>query len=541
MEGSYQHNVSLKIDNWNNIYNVSLIGESKDGVVIEGTTDGITSSTLELGNGTGIYVQDMTIRNNYDFPKENRFKGVSVAVTGGNKAVLKNVAMQACQDTYVTGKRTYLENCDIYGTVDFICGGGDIFFQQCDLILVDRGGDVIVASNTTADTKWGYVFQYCTVRAEDGATDVVDKSWDLGRPWQNEPRATYLNTTMEVLPTDIGWRSMSNIPTYFYEYNSMDSEGNALDLSVRGNSPTSTNTYTPVLTDEQAAKFTIENVLGGTDSWLPTEETAVVAAPANYRSSYDNGTYTLTWDAVADARCYVIFKDGEYLTNQIATSFETTEAGVYTVRAANEMGGLGEVSTPIKVVASPVATVTTSAVGWASVCFNNAVAIPDGTKAYYVSSVDKDGDNASMNLVQMTAVPANEGFIFNAPAGTYYLSAPSETPAAITNKLAGTLISTSVETNSIYVLAKIDANTVGFKLFSGTSIAANKAYLPATEIPNGAKTLSFTFNDDMTTVIDPRPSTFDSHPSVIYNLSGQRVSESYKGIVIVNGKKYVRK
>lgn len=541
LEGSYQHNVSLKIDNWNNIYNVSLIGESKDGVVIEGTTDGITSSTLELGNGTGIYVQDMTIRNNYDFPKENRFKGVSVAVTGGNKAVLKNVAMQACQDTYVTGKRTYLENCDIYGTVDFICGGGDIFFQQCDLILVDRGDDVIVAPNTTADTKWGYVFQYCTVRAEDGATDVVDKSWDLGRPWQNEPRATYLNTTMEVLPTDIGWRSMSNIPTYFYEYNSMDSEGNALDLSVRGNSPTSTNTYTPVLTDEQAAKFTIENVLGGTDSWLPTEETAVVAAPANYRSSYDNGTYTLTWDAVADARCYVIFKDGEYLTNQIATSFETTEAGVYTVRAANEMGGLGEVSTPIKVVASPVATVTTTAVGWASVCFNNAVAIPDGTKAYYVSSVDKDGDNASMNLVQMTAVPANEGFIFNAPAGTYYLSAPAETPAAITNKLAGTLKSTSVETNSIYVLAKIDANTVGFKLFSGTSIAANKAYLPATEIPNGAKTLSFTFNDDMTTVVDPRPSTFDSHPSVIYNLSGQRVSESYKGIVIVNGKKYVRK
>ena len=133
LTGPYQYNVSLKIDNWNDIYNVSLIGESKDGVLIEGTTDGITSSTLNLGNGTGIYLQDMTIRNNYDYPAAD--KGVSVAVTGGNKAILKNVAMQACQDTYVTGKRTYLEGCDIYGTVDFICGGGDILFKENNLTL----------------------------------------------------------------------------------------------------------------------------------------------------------------------------------------------------------------------------------------------------------------------------------------------------------------------------------------------------------------------------------------------------------------------
>ena len=348
LTGSYQHNVSLKIDNWNNIYNVSLIGESKDGVLIEGTTDGITSSTLELGNGTGIYLQDMTIRNNYDYPYAN--KGVSVAVTGGNKAVLKNVAMQACQDTYVTGKRTYLENCDIYGTVDFICGGGDIFFQQCDLILLyredDKGreqGNVIVAPNTTADTKWGYVLQGCTVKANPGEKVCSDKSYGLGRPWQNEPRAYYLNTTMDVLPNDNGWNNMSNLPTHFYEYHSMDKQGNALDLSVRGNSPSSTNHYTPVLTDDEAARFTVENVLGGTDSWLPTEATAQTAAPVVTASQMQ-----LSWEAVDDARCYVIFKNGEYLTNQTATTFTATEEGDYTVRAANLNGGMGLTSTAVK-------------------------------------------------------------------------------------------------------------------------------------------------------------------------------------------------
>lgn len=83
LEGTYQHNISLA-----KVYNVSLIGESKDGVIVSGTTDGITSSTIDLGDGTGNYLQDITIRNNYDFRAE-QLKGVSVALTGGNKTIMK--------------------------------------------------------------------------------------------------------------------------------------------------------------------------------------------------------------------------------------------------------------------------------------------------------------------------------------------------------------------------------------------------------------------------------------------------------------------
>lgn len=366
LEGSYQYNVSLKIDNWNNVYNVSLIGESKDGVLIEGTTDGITSSTLNLGNGTGIYVQDMTIRNNYDFPKAD--KGVSVAVTGGNKAVLKNVVMQACQDTYVTGQRTYLEDCDIYGTVDFICGGGDIFFNHCNLVLLYRQEDkrdVIVAPNTTASTKWGYVLQGCTIKAMEGENTLANKNYTLGRDWQNEPRANYLNTVMELQPSDEGWENMGGAkPTHFYEYGSTDKEGNVLDLSARQAPSHSTNLpYSPVLTAEQAAKFTVENVLGGTDSWLPTEQTVMTKAPI----VASEGS-TLSWADVEDARCYVIFKDGEYLTNMTALTLTEAEPGTYTVRAANAMGGLGKTSNTVTIpsassgiddIAAPTSTKTT--------------------------------------------------------------------------------------------------------------------------------------------------------------------------------------
>ena len=264
-EGTYQHNISLA-----KAYNVSLIGESKDGVIVSGTTDGITSSTIDLGDGTGNYLQDITIRNNYDFRAE-QLKGVSVALTGGNKTIMKNVALQASQDTYVTGKRTYLEDCDIYGTTDFICGGGDIYFERCNLILGNKSGNVISAPSTSPDNKWGYVF--------------------------------------------------------------------------RKNSPTSTNSYKPVLTEDEAQRFTLRNVLGGTDSWDAATFTKQCAAPAD--AAADGAA--LQWAAVENALCYVVFKDGEYAGNTTATSFNLSAAGTYCVRAANAMGGMGEPSAPVEV------------------------------------------------------------------------------------------------------------------------------------------------------------------------------------------------
>ena len=265
LEGAYQHNISLA-----KVYNVSLIGESKDGVIVSGTTDGITSSTIDLGDGTGNYLQDITIRNNYDFRAE-QLKGVSVALTGGNKTIMKNVALQASQDTYVTGKRTYLEDCDIYGTTDFICGGGDIYFERCNLILGNKSGNVISAPSTSPDNKWGYVF--------------------------------------------------------------------------RKNSPTSTNSYKPVLTEDEAQRFTLRNVLGGTDSWDAATFTKQCAAPAD--AAADGAA--LQWAAVENALCYVVFKDGEYAGNTTATSFNLSAAGTYSVRAANAMGGMGEPSAPVEV------------------------------------------------------------------------------------------------------------------------------------------------------------------------------------------------
>lgn len=330
-------------------YNVSLIGESRDGVIIHGETDGISNPVLNLRDRTGFYLQDLTVRNDYDYGLEV-LKGVAVALYGGDKTIMKNVRLLSNQDTQVTGHRAYFEDCDIHGTVDFICGAGDNYYYHTDLVLENRGGDVIAAPSTNASQRWGYVFDHCTIKPMEGATAVTDGSYYLGRPWQNEPRATYLHTTMEVIPAAAGWTVMSTLPTHFYEYDSRDADNAVVDLSARTNSPSSTNTYTPVLTDDEAAAFTVRNVLGGTDAWDAAAMAAQVAAPANVTL---NGT-VIAWDAVEDAKLYVVLKDGAYITNTTENSYTVSANGTYTVKAANRFGGLGAASN--SVVYDPTAT-----------------------------------------------------------------------------------------------------------------------------------------------------------------------------------------
>lgn len=530
LTGNYQHNVSL-----DKIYNVSLIGESKDGVLIEGTTNGITSSTLHLGdNGTGKYIQDLTIRNNYDF-RATAFKGVSVAVTGGNKTIMKNVAMQSSQDTYVTSKRTYLEDCDIYGITDFICGGGDIFFEHCNLILGNKSGNVIVAPNTDAATQWGYVLNNCTVKADDGATKVTDKSWNLGRPWQNEPRAYFLYTKMNVLCSDAGWTTMSNLPTHFYEYKSVDKNGKEIDLSTRKNSPTSTNKYTPVLTDAEAVEFTAYNVVGGNDGWDVAAYTKQVTAPTELIAA-NNGT--LTWNKVEDALLYAIFKDGKYIANTTECEYTATENGTYTVRAANEMGGLGEASETVEV--NLTITAKLSAGGMGTFCATKTVKTPNGLTAY---TATVNNNTVTLNKIEDGIIPANNGVVLSGEANaTYDMEyATSDKTQLEGNDLKGTLERTLIENDYSFVLVYDNTENVSyFKNFkNGAYIPANKAYL---EIPTATQNTMLRVvinNGGATGINNIENNNNDTKP--FYTISGQKTTNPQKGIYIHNGKKVIIK
>lgn len=95
---------------------------------------------------------------------------------------------------------------------------------------------------------------------------------------------------------------------------------------------------------------------------------------------------------------------------------------------------------------------------------------------------------------------------------------------------------------NIYCLAKKASNGVGFyQVASTVTIPANKAYLKiGTPTTTPAKYYSIGIGGN-TTGIQAIHQNSVKADGIMYSLSGQRVGKDYKGIVICNGKKMIKK
>ena len=330
-----------------NTGNISLIGQSTAKTLMfnQSTTEGIgTTATLDFGsNACNMYLQDLSLKNGGTV-EAGAVAGRFVVVRDqGKKNIFKNVRLLSTQDTYYSrSDRTYWEDSEIHGTVDFICGFGDVYFNRCNIYLEYRTSANVIAAPSTS-TDWGYVFKDCTI---DGDAINAGK-YMLGRPWSSSPKCVYIDTKMNIIPTATGWGDPMNVnPSVFAEYNSFDSNGNSVDLSSRRTTYTKddvTVTLNPVLTAEEAAKYTIPNVLAGSDNWTPDNDCKQMSAP---RVKVNENT--ISWVDNDSALCYFIFKNNVYVTNTTENSYtipsNASSSDTFTVRAANSMGGLGAVS-----------------------------------------------------------------------------------------------------------------------------------------------------------------------------------------------------
>ena len=105
---------------------------------------------------------------------------------------------------------------------------------------------------------------------------------------------------------------MGTIPKIFAEYNSYNANGQQFDLSGRKKTYSYTDSSTGqvvtgdveknALTDSEAAQYTYENVIMGSDGWNPRAYFEPVAKPTNVQASGK----TLSWTKVDYAICYVI-------------------------------------------------------------------------------------------------------------------------------------------------------------------------------------------------------------------------------------------
>ena len=147
----------------------------------------------------------------------------------------------------------------------------------------------------------------------------------------------------------------------------------------------------------------------------------------------------------------------------------------------------------------------------------------------------------TVTLNDVTEVDANKGIVLRGTANeTYYVPVLASTEANVETDLKGSATGAYALALGKYYYVLANKNGVeGFYEYTGTAaIPAGKAFFEtSSQIAEGK--FSIVFADDETDGIKAVSTKVEN--GVRYNLAGQKVGADYKGIVIVNGKKFVVK
>lgn len=190
---------------------------------------------------------------------------------------------------------------------------------------------------------------------------------------------------------------------------------------------------------------------------------------------------------------------------------------------------------PIALYKKTSLTATLNGSGYATYCseypldFSNA----DDYSAWQVKGVDGN----AITFEKVTgSVKGGTGLLLMGERGaTVTLTSVDSDTELKTNLLKGTLAPTCVDANKYYGLS----GKQFLKVNPGT-VPAGKALLPANVVGdvNNVRTLSLVFVDPTTGIAETKTMT---NEDAIYNLAGQRISKTQRGVNIVGGKKVLVK
>ncbi|WP_281669503.1 hypothetical protein [Segatella buccae] len=193
-------------------------------------------------------------------------------------------------------------------------------------------------------------------------------------------------------------------------------------------------------------------------------------------------------------------------------------------------------------------SVTIGETGYATLYYSDrALTVPVGVKGYTCSLSD---GSFKMNeaFAEGQTIPAGTGVLLNGNPGTYTFNISSETDTPVAdNWLKGSDEKATTKDGERYYMLSLDANStagsVGFYWGAPNGGAftngAHKAYLCVKPGVAGAKTC-YRFDGQTTAIDGTRADKPTAADGAVYNLAGQRVDRSYKGVVIKNGKKYIQ-
>ena len=258
---------------------IAFIGQSMKGTIIRNKpnykNEGISKTAVFQNRGANNYFQDMTLQNDLDYYACNSAGRAVTLHDKGTRTICNRVRMLSYQDTYYSDNELcqhYFKDSEIHGTVDFICGAGDVWFERCRIVTEKRdlegSNRDVIAAPRTENTPWGYIFNHCTI-------ENVVSPFDYARGWKCTPHCIWLYTMLltpeKLNNTRFDYRGMRTVQNDFKEYGTMDAEGH--DITPKSNVVTfvledESNTVETILTQEEAKKYTLTNTF---PDWKPAK------------------------------------------------------------------------------------------------------------------------------------------------------------------------------------------------------------------------------------------------------------------------------
>lgn len=245
--------------------NVSLIGESYKNTVL--TFDdyaeiagGTSKSFSVLIQADDFMAENITFENTIDsqLPQYKKGGQAVALMVNGDRVIFHLCKITGFQDTFYlkSNTRTYIKDCIVEGTTDFIFGSGISLFENCFINSL-KGSHITASNQEVGKNKYGFVFKDCVFMNYNGNKTVTTS---LGRPWGAGARSVVINSFEGSHIAKEGWAIWSKDPghkafknwetTYYAEY----------DCFGPGYNPTNRLAWTHQLTKKEASIYTKKEI-----------------------------------------------------------------------------------------------------------------------------------------------------------------------------------------------------------------------------------------------------------------------------------------
>lgn len=260
---------------------------------------------------------------------------------------------------------------------------------------------------------------------------------------------------------------------------------------------------------------------------------------------FENGYYLSLKDSQDNGKVRIIAQKTYWVLSNTTKGLINMTTNGFCLQRNNSstntnFGSYKNTQTDIWFIEVPTYDVEISSAGYATFCLPYDATIPEGLTAY---TANDNGESVKLTDIKSGKIAAGEGVVLKGNEGTYtFVAAEGNVSATANNQMVGVTEETELNASDNAYLLTRDKNTqaIAFRKLATTyTLGANKAYLKLDNGSESRQLISVVWDDNATGIYDLSEKK-EENDGAIYNLAGQKLTRTQKGINIINGKLVIK-